>query len=349
MGPVGIEVIVNRHKLHPDLCLLNRTFISAFIVGGLIIAIGDLIYNINLGLLIVILISIVSGSGNRLAAAHCQSMQRFGLSLCLSQSQNIFLLIAAFVTMFLKLSNTLIPCTIVCAGYVISASLGWIYLLYIRTEVKSSKQSISWREALTILTFNGALLIMMHIERLIVPKVLSIETLATLGVLMIVAGSPFRMLQLGIRFTMLPRFRDAGSAKQRRGLLSREGSIMLSAAIVASIVVWFLAPIIVRWFLSGKYIISQELIMAVIVVGFIKIFDAFTSTAITSVCSSRELGILSFSGWISLSISAAGAFIGTRWGLVGVIYGVGIGWFSRAIISSRLSIKHFRSSNTINI
>jgi O-antigen/teichoic acid export membrane protein len=349
MGPIGIEVIVNRHKLHPDLRLLYQVFITASIIGGFIVTIGGLIYNLKFGLLIVILISIVSGSGNRLAAAHCQSMQRFGLSLCFSQNQNIFLLIAALITMFFGLSHALIPCSIVGAGYMISASTSWVYLLYRRPKYSFYKQSILWREALTILTLNGAMLMMMHIERLAVPKVLSMETLATLGILMIVAGSPYRMLQLGVHFTILPRFRDAGSAKQRKKLLLKEGSTMLFTAIIASIAVWFLAPIIVKWFLSGKYYISQTLIMATIVIGFTKIFDAFASTAVTSVSSSRELGILSFSSWMALCISIAGVFIGARWDLLGVIYGVGIGWFLRVVISSILSIKYFRSSNPINI
>jgi len=201
--------------------------------------------------------------------------------------------------------------------------------------------SISWREATSILGFNGALMIMMQFERLIVPKVLAIEVLATLAVLMTVAGSPFRMLQLGTRFTMLPLFRSADSAKERRRILLIEGIVIFSVAIAASIAVWLIAPILFSWFLSGKYIISKALIMAVITVGFAKILDAVASTAITALGSTKELSILTSLSWVALGISGLGAAIGANWGLVGVIYGVGFGWFFRTMIASALALRYF--------
>jgi O-antigen/teichoic acid export membrane protein len=344
LGPAGIEVIVNRTRLDPRLEILYRSFLTASIIGGIMIAISSYTYNIEAELLVILMISVIAGSANRLAAAHFQSRQHFGLSLCLSQSQNFFMMIAAGIAISITTVNAWVPCIIVAFGYVTSATFGWIMLLVNMASPKTSNLSISWREALTILVFNGALLIMMHIERLIIPKVLSIDILATLGVLMTVAGSPFRMLRLGITFTLLPRFRDAKTPKERRLLLAREGAVVFIVALTASVAVWTLAPIFVKWFLSGKYLITQALVMAVIIAGFAKIFDALASTAVTSIGSSHELSILSFWSWICLAISTTGAFIGAQWGLVGVVYGVGLGWFSHAAIASVLAIKHFRPS-----
>lgn len=342
IGMGGVEVIVNRKKLDPSVYLLKRVLLTASVIGGLTISIGYSVYNIKLGLLLILLFIIIIGSSNSLAAHHFQSMQKFGLSLCLSQSSNLSLAIAAGATFVMTITTAWIPCAIIAAGYAVSATLGWTKLFRNSQRTMFSKPSISWIEAATILGFNGALLIMVQLERLIVPKVLSIEKLATLGVLMTVAGFPFSVLGLGIRLSMLPRFRDANKPAECRRLLAKEGTIVLFVAITASIVVWLLAPVLVKWFLSGKYDISRALVMAAIIAGFAKLFDAFASTVATALGSLKVLSLLSFLSWISLAISVIGAFIGARWGLEGVIYGVGFGWFFRALMTSILSKNYFR-------
>jgi O-antigen/teichoic acid export membrane protein len=336
LGPGGLEVIVNRHKLKPSRPLLYLVLFVAFIIGSLMVVISSLIYQINISILFMLGFGIIAGSANRLVAAHYQSMQRFGVSLCVSEGPVMFLALAALAIMFLQSYNAWLPCGIVATGFAISATISWIKLSSSRQTDKETKLSIPWRETISIFGFNGALLIMLQFERLIVPKVLSLEVLATLAVLMTIAGAPFRMLQLGTIFTMLPRFKNADSAKELKRLLRNDGIVILSAATGVGIAIWFIVPLIVGWFLSGKYIISQALVMAAIIVGFVKIVDAIVSTAVTALGSSKELSILTCLSWVALGISALGAFIGSHWGLVGVVYGVGFGWFFRSLIASVL-------------
>jgi len=341
LGPAGIQIIVNRKNLDPSIYLFKKTLFISFMIGGLIIAICSFIYNIHIGLLILLLYVIIIGSTNSVAAAHFQSKQHFGISLFLTQNRNLFFAIAAFTTLIFKFSDAWLPCVIIAAGYTISAVSGSVKLLSNQSTDIFSKTHIPWRESITILGFSAAVLIMSLLERLIVPKVLSIEALATLGVLMTLAGSPFKILEGGIRFTMLPRFRDANGAEGLRRLLAKEGMVVLFVVIFSSLIVWFLAPILVKWVLPGKYDISQALLAAAVIAGFAKIFDAFSATALTALGSSKELGVFSFLSWISLAISATGAFIGACWGLEGVIYGVASGWYCRASIALVLSRKYF--------
>jgi O-antigen/teichoic acid export membrane protein len=336
LGPGGLEVIVNRHKLKPSRPLLYLVLFVAFIIGSLMVVISSLIYQINIGILFILGFGIIAGSANRLVAAHYQSMQRFGVSLCVSEGPVMFLALAALAIMFLQSYNAWLPCGIVATGFAISATISWIKLAPSRQTDTETKLSIPWHETISIFGFNSALLIMLQFERLIVPKVLSLEVLATLAVLMTIAGAPFRMLQLGTIFTMLPRFKNADSAKELKRLLRNDSIVILCTAIGVGIAIWFIVPVIVGWFLSGKYIISQALVMAAIIVGFVKIVDAIVSTAVTALGSSNELSILTCLSWVAIGISALGAFIGGHWGLVGVIYGVGFGWFFRTLIASVL-------------
>jgi O-antigen/teichoic acid export membrane protein len=336
LGPGGLEVIVNRHKLKPNLPLLYLVLFIAFVIGSLILVISSLTYELSMRLLFILGLGIILGSANRLAAAHYQSMQRLGVSLCVSEGPVMFLALAAIAAMFLKGYRAWFPCGIIVIGYAVSATISWIKLSPSRQINNGTNPSIPWRETISIFGFNSALLIMMQFERLIVPKVLSLEVLATLAVLMTIAGSPFRVLQLGTVFTMLPRFRNADSAKKLKRLLLVEGTLILCTAIGVGIAVWLIAPLVVNWFLAGKYVIPQALIIAAIIVGFIKIVDAIVSTAVTALGSSNELSFLTCLSWLAIGISGLGAFIGSQWGLVGVLYGVGFGWFFRALIASVL-------------
>jgi len=45
---------------------------------------------------------------------------------------------------------------------------------------------------------------------------------------------------------------------------------------------------------------------------------------------------------VSVAIALAGAWVGARWGLTGVIYGVALGWFLRAGVTLALVMRHLR-------
>ena len=47
-------------------------------------------------------------------------------------------------------------------------------------------------------------------------------------------------------------------------------------------------------------------------------------------------------GWISLALSVVGAIVGARWGLAGVVYGVGVGWVFRTLSALAIMYRHLR-------
>jgi len=45
----------------------------------------------------------------------------------------------------------------------------------------------------------------------------------------------------------------------------------------------------------------------------------------------------------------AGALVGARWGLPGLIYGVAIGWFLRAVFAGVLMVRHLRLPSQVPV
>ena len=93
---------------------------------------------------------------------------------------------------------------------------------------------------------------------------------------------------------------------------------------------------------EGKYHLAGPLLLAAIVSGVAKIANAFAKAVAAAVADPRELSRINVSGWVSVGLAVAGAWIGARWGLTGVIYGVAVGWFLRALVTFGFVMRHLR-------
>jgi hypothetical protein len=172
--------------------------------------------------------------------------------------------------------------------------------------------------------------------------VLTVADLALFGVLGAIAGSVFRVLQMAVGFTLLPRLRSAASVLERRQLIARELRFALVIAAAGAICVLTFTPLIERWFLAGKYHLPTALLVAALFSGFAKIAHAFARATATAVATPRELGLVNGAGWVSLAIGVGGAVVAAPWGLTGVIYGVGVGWLVWAFSTFALVMHHLR-------
>jgi hypothetical protein len=228
-------------------------------------------------------------------------------------------------------------------GFVAAAVIGWTVLLRERGRRRSPAEApFSWGEALAFAGVNASGLLLIQLERLILPHVLPLADLALYGVLGAIAGSIYRVMQMGVGFSLLPRLRAAGTILERRRLVAHEAKLVAMMVLVGSAAVWIGTPLVERWLLAGKYHLPGSLLLAAIVSGIAKIANAFSKATASALAEPRELSLVNLSGWLSVGVSVAGAFAGARWGLAGVIYGVGIGWFLRAAIAFVLVGRHLR-------
>ena len=166
--------------------------------------------------------------------------------------------------------------------------------------------------------------------------------LATYGVLGAIAGSLFRVLQMSVGYTLFPRLRAATSVRQRRQLVAKEAKLVAGVVLAGSLAIWMVTPVVERWFLAGKYHLAGSLVLAAVVSGFAKVFNAFTRATASALATPRELSAVNLLGWLSLAVGLVAAVVGARWGLAGVIYGVAVGWMMRSLSALYVVARHLR-------
>jgi O-antigen/teichoic acid export membrane protein len=342
LAPAGVDGIVNRRALDAGPGLLHRTLSAALLVGLIFVVVAQLTYHMSPLMLVVLFVSTVAGGAMAVAGAQFQSERRYAISLGLTQSPNLVLLLAALAVIASDDRQAWLPLVISALGYVVAAAYGWSVLFRERVSKPGRETWFPWSEAFAFAGLNAAGLVLIQLDRLIIPWVLPLEELATYGVLAAIAGSLFRVLQMGVGYTLLPRLRVAGSVPERRNLIAQEAKLVALMVIAGSLAIWLVTPMIERWFLEGKYDLTGSLLLAAVVSGVAKIMNAFSKATVTAMATPGELSLVNVLGWASVALAIPAAVFGARWGLAGVIYGVGFGWLLRAVTAFYVTLRHLK-------
>jgi O-antigen/teichoic acid export membrane protein len=347
LAPIGVDGIVQRRHLEAGPTLLKRTLAAGLLTGLVTILIAGFAYHLNTTLLVLVFASTVGGGAMAVAGAQFQSEQRYGISLALTQSPNLMLIVAALAVIVTGIREAQLALVISALGFVLAGVIGWWILFRERASRPHRDTRFPWGEALSFAGLNAAGLLLVQLDRLIIPHVLSLHDLATFGVLAAIAGSLFRVLSMGVGYTLVPRLRAAGTVVERRRLIAHEAKLVGVIIVAGSVAIWFLTPWIEHAFLAGKYHLSGSLLAATLFSGVAKIMNSFTKSTVTALATAGEVSVVNLLGWVSVGVAIAAAIFGARWGLSGVIYGVGLGWLMRALTASFLTLRHLKLPVTI--
>jgi O-antigen/teichoic acid export membrane protein len=342
LAAAGLDGMVNRRRLEAGPTLLRRTLVAALLVSTVLTIVAEVTYGLSLSGLIVLFVSTVAGGAMVVAGAQFQSERRYGISLALTQSPNLALVVAALAVVVTDHREARLPLTISALGFVLAAAYGWRVLFREREAKQVRGCAFPWREALSLAGINASGLLLVQLDRLIIPYVLPLHDLATFGVLAAIAGSLFRVLQMGVGYTMIPRLRAADTIPKRRRLIAHEAKLVSGVVVAGSVVIWFITPLIERWFLLGKYHLGASLLAATLFSGVAKIMNAFTKSTVTALATPAEVSMVNLAGWASVALAIMTALLGAQWGLAGVIYGVGLGWLARALTAFLLTLRYLR-------
>jgi O-antigen/teichoic acid export membrane protein len=349
LAPAGVDGIVNRRHLDAGPQLLRRTMSASLLVGLAFVVIAEVAYHMSAVMLLLLFVSTVAGGAMAVAGAQFQSERRYAISLALTQSPNLVLLVAAGAVILSRDREAWLPLMIAAIGFVLAAGYGWAVLFRERSSKPRYDSWFPWSEALSFAGLNAAGLVLIQLDRLIIPHVLPLQDLATYGVLAAIAGSLFRVLQMGVGYTLVPRLRVAASVMERRRLISHEAKLVGGLVVAGSAAIWLVTPVIERWFLQGKYHLGGSLLLAALVSGIAKIMNAFTKSTVTALATPGELSMVNLFGWVSVGLAIPAAVFGAQWGLAGVIYGVGFGWLLRALPSLYITFRHLRLPASIPV
>jgi O-antigen/teichoic acid export membrane protein len=349
LAPAGVDGIVNRHRVDTGPHLLRRTISASLIVALVFAVIAAVGYQMPLSILGILLISTVAGGVMTVAAAQFQSERRYGISLTVYQSPNLVMLVAALVVIACHSQQAWVPLVICTLGFIVAAMFGWWVLFRERAAKQFPVTQFAWGEALSFAGLNAAGLVLVQLDRLIIPHVLPLEDLATYGVLAAIAGSLFRVLQMGVGYTLLPRLRAAVSIPERRHLIAHEAKLVGAMAVGGSVGIWIVTPWIEHWLLHDKYHLAGSLILAAVISGMAKVMNSFTKSTVTALATQAELSMVNVLGWASVAVAIPAAVFGARWGLAGVMYGVGFGWLLRALTSFYMTLRHLKLPASIPV
>jgi PST family polysaccharide transporter len=339
VAPLGADLVVLRGFTAKRSSFYTRATATGAIVAAVVTGWAWAQYRLEPAMLLLIASATIVGGLAYLSAAALQARQRFWIALCLAQNANLALLASAAVSGLIHGGGAALPLWIVLAGYAAAAAVGWHQLATVNDE---PKQPFPWAHAISLIVANAASLIFMQIERLVAPSTLGLANVAMFGVAATLVGSPFRILQASVGYTMVPRLRITRSVAERRRLIAAEGGVAASASVAAGALVWFVAPPVAHWFLNAKYHLEPALMAAVLLAGVLRVFSAFVTSIVTALGGTRRLGALGIIAWIAVALGTAGAIIGARWGLPGLVFGVAVGWFVRCVAVSALALPYLR-------
>jgi O-antigen/teichoic acid export membrane protein len=344
LAPLGLDGVVNRRSLEAGPRLLRQTLLANSLTATAFALVGALVYGTSALLTAIIFVSTAVGGATMVAGAQFQSERRFGRSLMLLQTPNLVLLLAALVTVAAGVRQARLPLLLAAVGWFPLAIWGWRTLFHERHAKPAGGVEIPWGEALSFAGMQATGLLMIQLERLILPHVLPPRDLATFGVLGAIAGSLFRVLQMAVGYTLVPRLREAGTVAQRRMLVLREARLVGAVVLAGAAAIWVVTPWIERWLLGGKYHLGGALLAAALVSGVAKVVNSFTRAAAVALATPRELWIVNVLGWLAIVLAAVAGVVGARWGLVGVIYGVTAGWLLRSVATFWFAARHLRTA-----
>jgi O-antigen/teichoic acid export membrane protein len=331
IGPIGVDVALTRRLITPSAKLRQQAFFTSLGVAIVLVTISALIYPLSIPLLATILVAVTGGGMEIAALAYYRSRERIGFSLLLSSCANAALLVAAFIALGVKINGALLPAVAFAIAFTSTALIAWGGIKSERSDWKDNRAPFPWAVGWAAASFIGAGIILTSLDRLVIPRFLGMNELATFTVLATVAGSPFSMLYQAVSYTLVPRLRNAATTAQRLRVLARESAVVGFTCLLAGIAVLWLMPLVLKWVLADRYAIGRALLVAAITVGLLKVIASLVAAAVNALGSRADLVRMSYVGWISIAAALAGAAVGAHWGLIGLVYGVAFGWLVRAI------------------
>ena len=339
VAPLGLDGMVNRHPIDLSPSLLGRLYVAAVPVTALVVAGARLGYGLANRELLYLAIGILVGATAYLGSALLQARHRFVPSALVNHATYFTVLLAGLLSLVLLFTDPAVPFAIVIAGSAVAAPLV-LGRLWQPPDERRPAVRISWKESLSYAGFVAGALAMQQLDRLVIPRLLSFEALASFSVLAMLVIAPFHVLQLAVEHTLLPRLRHASGPGDRRALLRAESLALFGLGIPAGILAILFVPPVADLLLAGKYDLSRTLVLAAVVAGLLRIATGLARTTAAALGTTAELARLNLEAWLSVAVGVAGAIVGSRYGLAGTIYGTSLGWAALALVALRTGLRH---------
>jgi O-antigen/teichoic acid export membrane protein len=338
LGSLGLPTLVNRHSLPATGQLFRYGLWLAAFAALVCAAVSLFSYRLSSLITYMLALTVAAAALGRIAGAVMQSRQRFGTSLLLTQIHNWLLLASVPIVLAAGHRSATGVAAFILLCYLATTYFGWQFAIKDRSATPGTLSlKMLWAEGMSAAGFGLAFNIFLQLDRLVIGRVLSLQDLAAYSLVAALAGSPYRMLQVSAGHTLVPRLRAASSRKTALDLLRHEALLMIGVSVLAAPVLFWLTPWIIARVTGSAIGNGYMLTAAVIVVGFVRLWEGLAAAVVNAIGTPRELFILSVLGWFAIALAFALASFASHHGLVAVIFGLGTGWAAIAIGATALA------------
>jgi O-antigen/teichoic acid export membrane protein len=339
LAPLGTDQVLLRRSLDPGPRLLLRVLASCSVIAAIAVLATSAIYALPARLTLLLGAAVMGGG---LAMAGGMGLRRHGwttLPLAATNVASWSLLMTGMLGFVVALSSAIQPLIILAIAAAIAAVLTWGAFIRHGRLPGAEEDIVPRGEALSLMIAAAAGALLVQVERFVIPHVLDYESLAIFTVLASVAIFPFRLLRSGSSFALVPRLRAASESSARFTLLIAEGRALAVTLLFASVLVVALAPSVAAILTDGRYRLDRLMLLAACFNGIAKLLESLPQSAVVACGTTPEVRRLSWMSWLNIVACILGAWLGARWGLMGLIWGSAIGCVIGTVPSALLARK----------
>lgn len=344
IGPLGHDSLVVRREVPQSWGSIFRIGLGSVVTAATAGGVAYVFYDLGPVASILVSVGCLGGALGLLCASFDRADVQLNRAQAISQSPFLVFAVGALILWLLADRTWLHSAAVIVGGYVLSGLIGLLVFqhrcrkgIWVESESDSRDWSDRWRKAFTFLGIVASGFILNQIERFIIPRALDLEELAVYGVAATLVLGPYKLLQGGIGYALMPRLTSADTASERRSMIYRELKFAVATSITLGGCALLAVPFVVEVLYSGKYSVEIALVAAVAVVGSLRAIYGAVAAALKALGDENQLQHYNLTGWASIGV-AVGAGFGLAWGgLVGVTLGVALGWAVRTLIVGQIA------------
>lgn len=339
IGPLGHDSLVVRREIPERWGSVLLISAASLVPSGLAGGTAYFLYGLGLPASLLVSLGCLGGTVGLLCAAFDRADVELNRAQAVSQLPFLAFALGGLVIWITGERSWLSAALAIVGGYGLSGLVGLVvygFRLRRGQHWVSEAQTWSerWRKAFTFLGIGASGFILNQVERLIIPRALGLEELAVFGVAATLVLGPYKLLQGGIGYALMPRLTsaDADGVGHRRTLILRELRFAAGSSAALGVGAVVAVPFVVDLLYSGKYEVGAALVLAVALVGSLRALYGAVAATLKALGDESQLKRYNLTGWASIVVAVAGGF-GFAWGgLVGVTLGVAVGWAVRALV-----------------
>lgn len=347
LGSLGFTDLVVRQEIPARWRSIGEVALLTLLPSAVVGAILHVVYDLSLVISILVAVGCSGGSVGLLCASFDRADVRLNRALVVTQAPFVFFVVAALCIYVLDESRWQFSVLALVGGYTAGGLFG-LALFGLRGKAALTmddprshflSRGRKIRKALNFLGISTTALVFAHLERLIIPRALTIEDLAVFGIAATLVFGPYKLLQGGIGYGLMPRLRTAVSDAGRRALIKRELRFAIFSALVFGVGAVVLVPGVTRYLYADKYAVGVGLVLVLVLSGTLRAVYGVIAASAKALADKRLLTLYHASGWASFGLAIVAGLLLADFGLNGLVIGVAIGWLARVVIDTVIARK----------